>query len=124
MADEVAELCGSLGLVGLEASGDSGDVGCAGEDCGAFGGPAVGEASVIEVGVGDEDVGDVADLDVVGGELGGEQWPGRGGVDGEIGAGVDEEGGAVGEGEGVEDVVAEWDVDGGEWWLQGVGHSM
>ena len=73
---------------------------------------------MIEVGVGDQDVGDVADLDVVGGELSGEQRPRLGCVDGEVGAGVDEQGGAGGEGEWVEDVVAEWDVDrgGGGWW--------
>ena len=113
MADQVLQLGVSLRLARLLSGGDRGDVSGAGEDRGTLGGPAVGEASVIEVGVGDQDVGDFADLEVVGGELGGEQRPRLGNVDGEVGAGVDEEGGAGGEGEGVEEVVAEWDVDGG-----------
>ena len=118
VADEVVELGGSLCLARLLTGGDGRNVCGAGEDCGALGGPAVGETGVIEVGVGDQDVGDVAKLDAVGGELGCEQRPRFGSVDSEVGAGVDEEGGAGGEGERVENVVAEWDVywGGGGWW--------
>jgi hypothetical protein len=59
----------------------------------------------------------VADLGVVDGELGCEKRPRFGSVDGEVGAGIDEQGGAGGESEEVEGVVAEWDVDGGGgWW--------
>lgn len=75
MADQVLQLGVSLRLARLLAGGDRGDVCGAGEDRGTLGGPAVCEAGVVEVGVGDQDVGDVANLDAVGGELCCEQRP-------------------------------------------------
>lgn len=110
MPNQIAELRLSLRLTRTLARGHRREIGGANENRRTLRRPSMSKPSVVQVGVRDQYVRDIANLDVARCELRGEQRPRLGRIDREVRPSIDEERRAVSKGEWIEDVVAQGNV--------------